>query len=502
MNYNHEQQAIITADCDILQVSAYSGTGKSTTLDAFSRYRPKSQIINLCFNKSVQVAADKKFPSNVTNKTTHAMAFAKFGSKYHAAGKLSNDIKPTDIKSVIPSNMSPTVQMVFASNVISVLTKFIASADNHIDIKHLENIPNSRFYDLADLLPPAIQLWSKMLDLEDPQKVSHDFYLKLWQLSNPRLDKYDYILLDEAQDTTPAVIDVISRQRGRKVIVGDKNQAIYGFRHATNAMEMFNPDIILPLTTSYRFGKQVAMLANMLLQTFRNEPYLLHGQREVDVIGQVDKSKPYAVISKTNIGLFDLAVDAVQDGMRIHYIGGIQGYGLDLILDTHYLRVGDIYSIRDPFIRTFQTFDLFSQYAEESEDIPAKNLIKINENYGLRLPELIARIKAANVSVENASQRSSAIEDIFNAQVFLTTAHKSKGLEFNQVLLSEDFTNLIDRNEYAHPDDLPEQEINLTYVALTRAKHVLQLNQQLKDFVVVFKQKRLQRQQAKKTAQA
>ncbi|MGP1715792.1 MAG: 3'-5' exonuclease [Methylophilus sp.] len=502
MNYNQQQDAIIAADGQIVLTPAFAGAGKSTTLDGFSRFRPKSRIINICFSKSVQLAADKRFPENVTNKTSHALAFPKFGSKFMNAKKLSGEVKPNDIKQFVPKNMSPTVSFVFAANVLSIICNFISSPDLLIDVKHLKNIPNSKYYDLADLLPVAIKVWSNMVDLESSAKVTHDVYLKLWQLSNPSFDRYDYILLDEAQDTTPCVIDVFSKQRARKIIVGDSHQSIFQFRGAVDAMRMFKPDIELPLTTSYRFGPNIALLANMLIQSFCEEPYLLEGYRQSDQIGTVDKSKPYAVIAKTNIGLFDQAVDAVQDGLRIHYIGGIQGYGLDLIMDVYYLRTGEIYSIRDAFIRSFQTYMQFTEYADDSEDVGCKNLIKITDNYGAKIPELIARIKAANVSIENSVQPSSAIEDIYNAQVFLTTAHKSKGLEFNQVILSEDFSNLIDRNEYAHPDDLSDADRNLHYVALTRAKHVLQLNQQLKDFVVVFKQKRLQRQQAKKTAQA
>lgn len=497
MNLSNEQEAIVLSDHDGILTPAFAGAGKSTTLDAFSRHRQKKQIINLCFNKSVQIAAEKRFPPNVTSKTSHAMAFPKFGSKYANAKKLVSDIRPNEILSVIPTNLSPVVRFSFAASVIQVVNNYVASPDDQIGVKHLQNIQPSRFYDIMDLLPVAMRLWSKMVDLDDPMGFTHDSYLKLWQLSRPRLDRYDYILLDEAQDTTPALIDVIARQPSRKVIVGDQHQSIYAFRGAVDAMKLFKHDIVLPITTSYRFGPKIALLANMIIQTFKQEPNLIKGFRPEDNISSVDKSKPYAVIAKTNIGLFDQAVDAVQNNLRIHYVGGIQGYSLDLILDTHSLKVGQNYNVKDPFLRVFNSFDEFSQYAEESEDVQSLNLIKICDNYGMRIPDLIQRIKAANVSQENPVQASSDIENVFNAQVFLTTTHKSKGLEFNQVILAEDFTNLVDGDNYAHPNDLSDTEVNLHYVAITRAKHTLQLNQQLKDFVYIFKKKRIQRQQQK-----
>lgn len=43
-----------------------------------------------------------------------------------------------------------------------------------------------------------------MKDLKDDRvKMTHDGYLKLFQLSKPTLGLYDIILVDEAQDLTP-----------------------------------------------------------------------------------------------------------------------------------------------------------------------------------------------------------------------------------------------------------------------------------------------------------
>jgi superfamily I DNA/RNA helicase len=62
------------------------------------------------------------------------------------------------------------------------------------------------------------------------------------------------------------------------------------------------------------------------------------------------------------------------------------------------------------------------------------------------------------------------------------TAHRSKGLEFEQVLLDDDFHDLVDRrgnpNRGALDFQAFEQEINLLYVGMTRARHALELNRQ------------------------
>ncbi|APS68750.1 hypothetical protein AVI55_16905 (plasmid) [Piscirickettsia salmonis] len=42
--------------------------------------------------------------------------------------------------------------------------------------------------------------------------ITHDGYLKLYQLSKPILNQYDFIMLDEAQDANPAILDIFERQ--------------------------------------------------------------------------------------------------------------------------------------------------------------------------------------------------------------------------------------------------------------------------------------------------
>lgn len=81
--------------------------------------------------------------------------------------------------------------------------------------------------------------WSKMVDMKDfSWKMSDDGYLKLWQLSGPKILDYDVIMRDEAQDLTDCMLDIVKRQMPHcsLVFVGDPHQQIYGFRRARNAL--------------------------------------------------------------------------------------------------------------------------------------------------------------------------------------------------------------------------------------------------------------------------
>ena len=64
--------------------------------------------------------------------------------------------------------------------------------------------------------------------------------------------------------------------------------------------------------------------------------------------------------------------------------------------------------------------------------------------------------------------------------ILLITAHKSKGLEWNNVIIGDDFP--IDTIlKLPHEKGYNQQEINLFYVACTRAKLNLQLPEDFKD---------------------
>ena len=67
------------------------------------------------------------------------------------------------------------------------------------------------------------------------------------------------------------------------------------------------------------------------------------------------------------------------------------------------------------------------------------------------------------------------------AHINIVSAHKSKGLEWDQVLLGDDFPSNYDhKGRFVGLDD---QEENLLYVAATRAEKVLQWNSTVQELV-------------------
>jgi len=88
------------------------------------------------------------------------------------------------------------------------------------------------------------------------------------------------------------------------------------------------------------------------------------------------------------------------------------------------------------------------------------------------------------------TQLEQSLREYTDADIVITTTHQAKGLEFDNVKLSSDFINLttyekrtlhIDKSAYA------QEDYNILYVAMTRAKKNLLINEQMYSFLNIIK---------------
>jgi superfamily I DNA/RNA helicase len=79
--------------------------------------------------------------------------------------------------------------------------------------------------------------------------------------------------------------------------------------------------------------------------------------------------------------------------------------------------------------------------------------------------------------------------------MILTSAHRSKGLEFNQVQMADDFMDFYDEKngvwkDFSEADATTLEEVNLQYVAATRARKVLQVGERLLAYLQMTQMRR------------
>lgn len=465
MPLTQEQEQIAQSQARTLVVNAYAGSGKTSVLEEYARRRPNVRMLYLAFNRSIKEEAAKRFPSNVRCVTTHGLAFPAFGSRYQR--KLGNP-KASHVARLL------NIDMIGAGMVLATLTNFMASADYALNETHAIPVaPMATPAVIGQILNRAERVWDAILDPDNfDMPTPHDAYLKAFQISRPVI-RSDRILFDEAQDANPVTVEFVLRQDCAKTIVGDRHQSIYGFRGAVNALESIAADETLNLTASFRFGAGIAELATGMLMDWCGATKPVRGLGRHATNFKVDRRDRHAFISRTNGRLFAEAVHLVQTNRRFGFAGGVEGYRFDAILDAYNLYSEQRSRIRDQFIASFEDFHSMREYAEQLDDKEIKVLVNVVEEYRHDIPRLIQEIK------------DRAIANLKDADVTLATAHKSKGLEFLNVILGDDFTELVERPDPVTGKLVPpkEEEVNVLYVALTRAMAGIEVPANVRDWL-------------------
>ena len=231
MKLTQEQIDIIKSKGNI-KINAVAGSGKTTTIIEYAKTRPKnSRILYLAFNKSVKLEAEKKFRvkklSNVQVETAHSLAFRYIvmGSLY----KIKNEYKTNEIAELLglQGNGEKHAEYIVANHINKFIAYFCNSDKKNIkDLNYLDIVTETKAQNFVRKFYSYIEKQTRLL-LAKMDKgeidIIHDFYLKKFQLSNPILP-YDYILFDEGQDASPAMLDIFLKQKAIKVIVGDTHQ--------------------------------------------------------------------------------------------------------------------------------------------------------------------------------------------------------------------------------------------------------------------------------------
>ncbi|QKG54946.1 UvrD-helicase domain-containing protein [Hymenobacter sp. BRD67] len=486
MNLTAEQIAILAFQGH-LKINAVAGSGKTTTMVEYARAQPTTaRILYLAFNKTVRQEAIRKFQGaglpNVVVETAHSLAFRYVmrGSRYQLNNKGYRAHELVELLKLPPGTGKERHQeFVLANHIAKFVTYFCNSDQRQVQqLDYLATVTDPKAREFVTRHYATIERnCRELLARMDRAQiaVTHEFYLKKFQLSQPVLPA-DFILFDEGQDASGAMLDIFYRQPATKVIVGDTHQQIYGWRHAVNSLEK-TAYPSLQLSTSFRFGAPIADLASRVLgwKTQLGEgPQLL-----VTGAGKgVDETTTRAVIGRTNLALLLKAIEYLkehrQELRRVYFEGNINSYtyageGASLT-DVLALYNGRSEAIKDPLMRKMANLEELADYAEQTEDHQLLMLITIVEDYGNEVIDLIKELKRLHVADGARDQ----------AQLYFSTVHRCKGLEYDEVQLTPDFITqtTIDKLQEEFARKPPEagvkakifEEVNLLYVALTRAK--------------------------------
>ncbi|MCA6431441.1 MAG: AAA family ATPase [Cytophagales bacterium] len=492
MIFSPEQEAIFRRE-DSFCINATAGSGKTTTLCSWAQVNNDKKVLAICYNQSSMQDMRKKAQAlgvvNMSVETAHGLAYKGFFSPREQQNKPQLDFNLTAAKIVeylriedLPGDENSCY--VLADYINSVLSFFFNST---LDFEQL--LP-THFPELSQI-PLFVKEFDlirdyskKLFEMMKSKRVAmnHDCYLKLyWELGHKL--GYDAILFDEGQDASPVMLDVFLRQtHATRIIVGDEHQQIYSWRHAVNALSTVPLDKCY-LTSSFRFKEGIASEANRILAWKKSLGLSFHTPPLVGVRGAYPDPFPektsYGIVARTNSGLLRSAIyllsnnDPCMDSITFEgnfksYAFGDRGFSVYDVLNCF---LGDRTKINSPLIQNVGGFDQLRNYAEKTLDHNLLLQIDIVETFRKDLPRLIKAIE------------SRLVQDKVTAETVFSTAHKSKGMEYDQVTIVNDFHSLA-ALKFAISNGRMSlgraaEEINLLYVSITRSRGLINMPRSL-----------------------
>lgn len=482
MNYSSNQLTVFKEIKDgnsNVAIKATAGAGKTTTILACLDFTPKTKkSVFLSFSKAIVDELKEKVPQHIQAATLHSLGFsmmrsylkgykikvepdkyAKLAINYYKKAKGDGPLDKKEFRSAfICADICTYIRMTLTPQTLEDVAAMCMYYNIDFDKEMLEcslalmkdslKMPKNMMIDFADMI-----YYPSMI----PEMVNL---------------KYDYVYLDEAQDTNKAqfkLIELILAPNGRLISVGDDYQCIYGFSGAdVDAFKRIRErpnTITLPLNVSYRCPKLIVKEANQVcpeMEAYENNEEGVVDTGDWNLIEEGDM-----VLSRVTRPLISLYFKLLDKGVKAKVIGkDIEQGLLSLIEDTMSNTFeGMIYEIN------LKRGQLENELRELGIRMPSEH-----PKMGA-FEEKIQVINLLMKKVNSPTQLIELVKEIFKEDkkaARLMTIHRSKGLEANRVfLITHASEQPLMPSKWAKQSWEFVQEDNLKFVALTRAKKEL-----------------------------
>lgn len=457
-------------------VEAVAGSGKTTTIVETLRrieFQYPSTLF-LAFNKSI---AEELKSRGVNARTFHSLTYGPV-TKYLNARQVDAN-KTRKIMNEVLSFSDVKLYGSFVSRLVGLAKQMGIGClvDDTEDqwyaiIEHQDLSLESENAEITKAVELSRNIF--MAGNESSYDPDFDDLLYLAVKEGISLPKFDFIFVDEAQDTNAiqrAILRKAMAEGARMIAVGDPAQAIYGFRGSdSNSLNMIAEEfkcVRLPLTVSYRCPQKVIEHAQKWvdhIQTFEGAP-------EGEVIKMKewktsDISKGDMVVCRTVKPIIALAYKMMKNkgGVAPHVLGRDIGVGMKALIRK--MNAADLEGL---------VLKLDAWRAREVEQA----LVRIQES---KIQAIEDKYDAIICLVEEMEEDNRTIDDLLKTiddlftdkanSAMLCTIHKSKGLENKKVFW---INSKKMPPPWAKLEWQIEQELNLCYVATTRAKETLVL---------------------------
>jgi len=320
-------------------VEAVAGSGKTTTIVKALDLTPVDAKVGfVAFNKHIATELKKRAPDHVYVSTLHSLGLKVIRSNYpqvkieeDKVGLILDDIYPVSKKALQDGLITKDERKNNYAKRLSMRKLVSICKSTLIDVSEKDEVEQvidrygieieQKFQDeIIDKLPNVMAqciVHIEMVDFDDM------IYLPL--VGNMELEKFDFLMVDEAQDMNKSQTDFILKsisETGRIIAVGDRRQSLYGFRGADteaipNIIKSLNATV-LPLSVTYRCPKSHVELARQIvtqLEARENAPEGYIGDVQyLDLTKQLQAGD--MVICRTNAPLVKPAFECIRMGKK------------------------------------------------------------------------------------------------------------------------------------------------------------------------------------------
>ena len=472
-----------------LLIEAVAGSGKTTTIVKSLELIPNDKTVLFCaFNKDIVKTLTKKTKEfdNISVRTIHGLGYITCLNNIPNLNKIVNINKYQkefidNTSSYTPSNQATLGYQKWNSyrkNVFKLIDLARLNLANSID--DINKI--AQYYEI-DLINDESSAVYNLMNWGAHNQESIDYTDMVWYPNvldfNLEASTFDYIFVDEAQDLSKAQREFVLKCNNgntRYVFVGDGNQSIYGFSAADpesfNEIKKIKDITLLPLSVCYRCPQNVINFVKNLVKEIEPKDNAIKG--EVDMEASIDDvGDNDMVLCRYNAPLLSVYTKLISQGKKTFIMGKDIGKNLiDLIQSTQFsvlnfdLSNKGVFSAlyKDYFAKRNQLMSVNGWTAEMADS--TSHLTNLRDN--IFALEIISQ--GTTTSTQLIDKLSKIFEDNVSDGIILSTIHKAKGLEANNVYVLETFNY---KNVISTTDWERKQEDNLIYVAYTRPKKKL-----------------------------
>ena len=296
-----DQEDIVKSDADAILVLASAGSGKTHVLTERVRFllerEKRVHILALTFtNKAAEEMKARLTESvqDVQNRafigTIHSFCMEMIRNKGHLIGYAEMPHifeRESDRKEIVNQVIEGSEKLLafFRGKDRAEQNKFIYDALYQIGLrkKYLTGIPDKQ--DASEVWDYVYKEYNELLESQNATDfdgiivLAHRILVNNPNVADLYRRQYRYILVDEAQDLNFAQYELIKALCGaehrRVMMVGDPNQAIYGFNGSDKKYmtELFPKDFsatTLHLKENFRSSKAILRAANLLIPDSNN----------------------------------------------------------------------------------------------------------------------------------------------------------------------------------------------------------------------------------------